>query len=219
MAATIDMNATQAPSKPRPWWSHLYVQVLAAIAGGVLLGHFWPDVGVKLQPLGKGFIDLVKMIIAPVIFLTVSTGIASVGGGKTLGRLTAKTFAYFLPAAALLGAGFLYTTYLSTGGLVPYYLYSNSDYYRYEGSYWLHPTGIDAANEPKWLYLFHLLLGHHGMLSLTPVFLISLTGMLHGWRRDWLQRMGLFLSLLMIGFYTVWTSNYGGACQGPRWLF
>ena len=96
MAATIDMNAVHTPAKPGPWWSHLYVQVLAAIAGGVLLGHFWPDVGVQLQPLGKGFIDLVKMIIAPVIFLTVSTGIASVGSGKTLGRLTVKTFAYFL---------------------------------------------------------------------------------------------------------------------------
>ncbi len=135
-------------------------------------------------------------------------------------RLDARrTFVYFLPAAALLGTAFLYTTYLSTGGLVPYYLYSSSDYYRYEDSYWLNPTGIDAANEPKWLYLFHLLLGHHGMLSLTPVFLISLAGMLHAWRRDWLQQMGLFLSLLMIGFYTVWTNNYGGACQGPRWLF
>ncbi len=96
MAATIDMNAVHTPAKSGPWWSHLYVQVLAAIAGGVLLGHLWPDVGVQLQPLGKGFIDLVKMIIAPVIFLTVSTGIASVGSGKTLGRLTAKTFAYFL---------------------------------------------------------------------------------------------------------------------------
>ncbi len=96
MAATIDMNAAHVPAKSGPWWSHLYVQVLAAIAGGILLGHFWPEVGVQLQPLGKGFIDLVKMIIAPVIFLTVSTGIASVGSGKTLGRLTAKTFAYFL---------------------------------------------------------------------------------------------------------------------------
>ncbi|HWW57149.1 MAG TPA: dicarboxylate/amino acid:cation symporter [Sphingopyxis sp.] len=90
------MNAAHTPAKPRPWWSHLYVQVLAAILGGVLLGHFWPEAGVKLQPLGKAFIDLVKMIIAPVIFLTVSTGIASVGEGKALGRLTAKTFAYFL---------------------------------------------------------------------------------------------------------------------------
>jgi aerobic C4-dicarboxylate transport protein len=90
------MNSAHVPANTPPWWSHLYVQVLAAIAGGILLGHFWPEVGVELQPLGKGFIDLVKMIIAPVIFLTVSTGIASVGSGKTLGRLTAKTFAYFL---------------------------------------------------------------------------------------------------------------------------
>ncbi|MBJ7498727.1 MAG: dicarboxylate/amino acid:cation symporter [Sphingopyxis sp.] len=90
------MNAMHEAAKSRPWWSHLYVQVLAAIAGGVLLGHFRPEIGVQFQPLGKGFIDLVKMIIAPVIFLTVSTGIASVGSGKTLGRLTAKTFAYFL---------------------------------------------------------------------------------------------------------------------------
>ncbi|WP_447760008.1 dicarboxylate/amino acid:cation symporter [Sphingopyxis panaciterrae] len=96
MAATIDLTDSREPAKPRAWWSHLYVQVLAAIAGGVLLGHFWPEAGVKLQPLGKAFIDLVKMIIAPVIFLTVSTGIASVGSGKALGRLTVKTFAYFL---------------------------------------------------------------------------------------------------------------------------
>ncbi|MDO9367545.1 MAG: dicarboxylate/amino acid:cation symporter [Sphingopyxis sp.] len=96
MAATIDLNAVPETARPKRWWSHLYVQVLGAILGGVLLGHFWPEVGVKLQPLGKGFIDLVKMIIAPVIFLTVSTGIASVGGGRTLGRLTVKTFAYFL---------------------------------------------------------------------------------------------------------------------------
>ncbi len=96
VAATIDMSAIPEPARPKRWWSHLYVQVLGAILGGVLLGHFWPEVGVKLQPLGKGFIDLVKMIIAPVIFLTVSTGIASVGGGRTLGRLTVKTFAYFL---------------------------------------------------------------------------------------------------------------------------
>jgi aerobic C4-dicarboxylate transport protein len=96
VAVTIDTSALSGPERRKPWWSHLYVQVLSAIVGGVLLGHFWPELGVKLQPLGEGFISLVKMIIAPVIFLTVSTGIASVGEGKTLGRLTVKTFAYFL---------------------------------------------------------------------------------------------------------------------------
>jgi len=80
----------------RPWWAHLYVQVLTAIFAGVLLGHFFPEIGVALKPLGDGFIKLVKTIIAPVIFLTVATGIASVGEARTLGRLTIKTFAYFL---------------------------------------------------------------------------------------------------------------------------
>ncbi|MFC3786488.1 dicarboxylate/amino acid:cation symporter [Sphingopyxis italica] len=75
---------------------HLYVQVLGAILAGVLLGHYWPSVATEFKPLGDGFIKLVKMIIAPVIFLTVATGIASIGETKTLGRVVGKTFAYFL---------------------------------------------------------------------------------------------------------------------------
>ena len=97
MAANVNVMAAPIPARPRAWWSHLYVQVLAAIVAGVLLGHFWPAVGTELKPLGDGFIKLVKMIIAPVIFLTVATGIASIGGEtKALGRVVGKTFAYFL---------------------------------------------------------------------------------------------------------------------------
>ncbi|NJB91464.1 aerobic C4-dicarboxylate transport protein [Sphingopyxis italica] len=95
MAATIDSKAIQTP-QARPWWMHLYVQVLGAILAGVLLGHYWPSVATEFKPLGDGFIKLVKMIIAPVIFLTVATGIASIGETKTLGRVVGKTFAYFL---------------------------------------------------------------------------------------------------------------------------
>ena len=97
MTANVNVIAAPTPARPRAWWSHLYVQVLAAIVAGVLLGHFWPAVGTELKPLGDGFIKLVKMIIAPVIFLTVATGIASIGGEtKALGRVVGKTFAYFL---------------------------------------------------------------------------------------------------------------------------
>lgn len=97
MAANVNAMAAPMPARRRVWWSHLYVQVLAAIVAGVLLGHFWPAVGTELKPLGDGFIKLVKMIIAPVIFLTVATGIASIGGEtKALGRVVGKTFAYFL---------------------------------------------------------------------------------------------------------------------------
>ena len=59
-----------------PWYRHLYVQVLIAITLGALLGHFAPGTGEAMKPLGDAFIKLVKMIIAPVIFLTIVTGIA-----------------------------------------------------------------------------------------------------------------------------------------------
>jgi aerobic C4-dicarboxylate transport protein len=82
--------------QPRPWYRHLYVQVLVAIAAGVLLGHFAPDTGKALKPLGDGFIKLVKMIIAPVIFLTIVTGIAGMRDLAAVGRVAAKAFGYFL---------------------------------------------------------------------------------------------------------------------------
>jgi len=96
VAVALDLTAPCEAAPRRRWYAQLYVQVLAAIAAGVLIGHFAPATGEALRPLGDGFIKLVKMIIAPVIFLTVVTGIASVGEAKTLGRVAAKTFAYFL---------------------------------------------------------------------------------------------------------------------------
>ncbi|MBJ7440125.1 MAG: dicarboxylate/amino acid:cation symporter [Sphingopyxis sp.] len=95
VAIIVDASGRAKAESRRPWWSHLYAQVLAAILGGVLVGHFFPETGTELKPLGDGFIKLVKMIIAPVIFLTVTVGIASVGESRALGRLTAKAFGYF----------------------------------------------------------------------------------------------------------------------------
>jgi aerobic C4-dicarboxylate transport protein len=80
----------------RPIWKSLYVQVLVAIALGVLVGWLWPATGAALKPLGDGFIKLVKMIITPVIFLTVVTGIAGMRDLAAFGRIAAKAFAYFI---------------------------------------------------------------------------------------------------------------------------
>ena len=80
----------------RPLWKSLYVQVLVAIALGVLVGWLWPAAGAALKPLGDGFIKLVKMIITPVIFLTVVTGIAGMRDLGAFGRIAAKAFAYFI---------------------------------------------------------------------------------------------------------------------------
>src|ERR671930_2417427 len=79
----------------RPIYSHLYAQVLAAIVIGILLGHFYPQLGEQMKPLGDGFIKLIKMLIAPIIFCTVVHGIASMDDMKKVGRVGLKALIYF----------------------------------------------------------------------------------------------------------------------------
>jgi aerobic C4-dicarboxylate transport protein len=85
-----------APAKPLPFYRHLYFQVIVAIALGVLIGYFDPRLGESLKPLGDAFVKLVKMIIGPVIFLTIVTGIAGMTQLKSVGRVFAKAMVYFL---------------------------------------------------------------------------------------------------------------------------
>ena len=82
-------------SAAKPWYRKLYLQVLLAVALGVVVGYVWPEFGKSLKPLGDGFIKLIKMIIAPIIFCTVVHGIASMGDLKKLGRIGFKTLLYF----------------------------------------------------------------------------------------------------------------------------
>src|SRR5512138_828078 len=76
-------------------YQHLYVQVLTAIACGIALGYYYPETGVAMKPLGDGFIKLIKMIITPVIFCTVVTGIAGMEDMKKVGRVGGKALLYF----------------------------------------------------------------------------------------------------------------------------
>lgn len=85
----------QAAPLRKPWYRILYIQVLVAVALGIVVGVLWPEFGKSLKPLGDGFVKLVKMMIAPVIFCTVVHGIASMGDLKKLGRVGAKTLLYF----------------------------------------------------------------------------------------------------------------------------
>jgi aerobic C4-dicarboxylate transport protein len=82
-------------TKRRPWYSILYVQVLIAIALGIALGYFYPKTGIAMKPFGDGFIALIKMMIAPVIFCTVVHGISSMGDLRKVGRVGVKTLVYF----------------------------------------------------------------------------------------------------------------------------
>ena len=94
-------TAGDPPKKAGPFYTHLYFQVIVAIILGILLGHFYPQFAASLKPLGDAFIKLVKMIIAPVIFLTVSTGIAGMTDMKKVGRVAGKAMIYFLTFSTL----------------------------------------------------------------------------------------------------------------------
>lgn len=81
--------------KKKPFYKVLYIQVLFAIGCGILLGYFEPAWGANMKPFGDGFIKLIKMIIAPVIFCTVVSGIAGMQDMKKVGRVGGKALIYF----------------------------------------------------------------------------------------------------------------------------
>lgn len=99
MTATVDTTTTTAPAPKRPVkqpiYKSLYFQVIVAIVLGILLGHFYPQTGAAMKPLGDGFIKLIKMVIAPIIFCTVVTGIAGMQNMKAVGKTGGMALLYF----------------------------------------------------------------------------------------------------------------------------
>lgn len=93
-----ELKASSAPRKKAPWYRSLFLQILIAVVAGITIGHFWPTIGAGLRPLGDGFIQLIKMIIAPLIFLVIVTGISAVGDVKAVGRVGIKALLYFTAA-------------------------------------------------------------------------------------------------------------------------
>lgn len=180
--------------------------------------------------VGGFFAGLLVTVELPAASAAVCIGllllIASPGRALTAGLLAAA-----VPVAAL-----LITNHIATGSIIPVqarfaeaggpYDYPGS--YWYPNAFWDGPSGLDALREPRAVYLTHLVVGHHGFFSLTPIFLISLIGMVAHWlRRDdraWsmLSVMVLLVTAVVVTFYAFFTKetqNYGGTCQGPRWLF
>ncbi|WP_421684613.1 dicarboxylate/amino acid:cation symporter [Stutzerimonas urumqiensis] len=90
-AQTLELSTVAKP----PFYRTLYFQVLLAIAIGVLIGHFYPDIGASLKPLGDAFVKLIKMAIAPIIFCTVVTGIAGMQSMKAVGKTGGYALLYF----------------------------------------------------------------------------------------------------------------------------
>lgn len=139
-----------------------------------------------------------------------------------------KTGLAFVPAALVPISGFLLTNYHATGGWKPFYMYYGTEKYRFvhEGkpSYWLEPQGIDQALDSFSTYFLHCTVGHHGIFSLTPVFLVTLLSWLFFplWRKHSLyalHALGIVLSIIVISFYMTKTENYnyGGVSVALRW--
>ncbi|ADX74666.1 Na+/H+ dicarboxylate symporter [Pseudarthrobacter phenanthrenivorans Sphe3] len=98
-ASSSPTNPTPANTSARkPFYSSLFFQILVAVVSGIIIGHLWPDIGAALRPLGDGFIQLIKMIISPLIFLVIVTGIAAVSDVKAVGRTGVKALIYFTAA-------------------------------------------------------------------------------------------------------------------------
>jgi hypothetical protein len=145
--------------------------------------------------------------------------------GMLMIRAPWQTLLGFVPAAAIPCSAYLLTQYLALGTIVPLPTESGTKYTDfYEGSCWITPEGLDAKPEPKPVYLFHMLLGGHGVFSLTPILLFpvmaiaqNLIGKQYGLTGlAWLTTV---LTVTTVALYTWRTSNYGGLTQGMRWLF
>src|SRR5689334_17986883 len=100
----------------KPFYRILYVQVLIGLALGILTGHFWPEFGAALKPFGDGFVKLVKMMIAPIVFCTIVSGINSISDSREVGRTLLKSMAlfYLLTVLALL-AGLIAVSLIQPG--------------------------------------------------------------------------------------------------------
>ena len=116
-------------SKSR-WYGQLYVQVLIGIVIGAAIGHFEPQFGAKLQPFADGFIRLIKMLLAPIIFGTVVVGIAKMGSIKEVGRIGVKSLLYFeilSTIALVIGLVLAFSTGIGSGANIHLEQLSSAD--------------------------------------------------------------------------------------------
>jgi aerobic C4-dicarboxylate transport protein len=91
----MDASTSGTLPRPKPWYKQLYVHVLIATVIGIVMGRFWPNAGAAMKPLGDAFIQVIRMLIAPIIFCTVVHGVAKMGDMRRVGRVAIKAIIYF----------------------------------------------------------------------------------------------------------------------------
>ena len=223
--------------------------VLAVASWGTLLGPFTSSLNnhspaaicvvLAMYPLlrvisdgdqRKRFFALSGFFSAATFTLEIPAALLVVVFGALLLKANPKrTLTVFVPAALIPVIAFVALNCVVTGSLSPFYSSYGSDKYVYEHegipSYWSNPQGLDRNLDSPLMYFVHCTIGHHGLLSLTPVWLLTLIGWL-GWRRwpECRQRtmllVGAGLTAVVFGFYLTRTQNYnyGGNSVALRWM-
>jgi hypothetical protein len=144
-------------------------------------------------------------------------------------RSVIRTVVWFVPAALIPLAAYFVTNWIATGGWKPFYLFYGTEKYLFEidgvRSYWHEPRGMDQSLDSPFTYFVHCTIGHHGIFSLTPIFVLTV---LTWCRRSWWEYsrlrpavwMGALLTVAVLGFYLTRTQNYnyGGNTFGLRWM-
>ncbi len=135
-------------------------------------------------------------------------------------KFPAKTLVWVAIGAAIPVTVHMAAMLASTGSVLP--VQTRNAVYLYEGSYWRSPLGVDALNEPKGAYLFHMLLGRTGLFSLYPILLAGAAATLRAMIKPRMPRRGMVLSgalafAILTAYYLLKTNNYGGEAYGFRW--
>lgn len=223
--------------------------VLAVASWGTLLGPFTSSLNnhspaaicvvLAMYPLlrvisdddqRKRYFALAGFFSAATFTLEIPAALLVVVFGALLLKANPKrTLTVFVPAALIPVVAFVALNCVVTGSLSPFYSSYGSDKYRYEyegvPSYWMNPQGLDRNLDSPLMYFVHCTIGHHGLLSLTPVWLLTLVGWFR-WRRwpECRQRtmllVGAGLTAVVFGFYLTRTQNYnyGGNSVALRWM-
>ena len=157
-----------------------------------------------------------------------AASLVAVAGWLLLRTDRRRTLVFFLPAVVLVGAAFVGTNVIATGGWKPFYAFYGTEKYLWtvdgQQSYWLNPLGIDRGGDSPAIYLLHCLVGHHGIFSLSPIFLVGLLTVSPRIRREKSPLVELaawtgLLTIVVLGFYLTRTQNYnyGGVSCALRW--
>lgn len=159
-------------------------------------------------------------------------------GVALLWRFPRETLVGFAPPALLVAAAFFGTNYLAHDSLRPPYMHRSTtdpadNWYDYSytrgdrelDSYWRNPVGVDRGETSPWVYALHATIGHHGIFSLTPIWVLSVVGLVRMWRDTQWRDLAVFITLLSLVCLAFYLSrpemdrNYGGMTSGFRWMF